>query len=42
VEFGHTGAHLLVEHERHTAGVLELEVGPEVVCHGVQFEPGLA
>jgi hypothetical protein len=42
VELGHTGAHLLVEHGRHTAGVLELELGPEVVCHGVQFEPGLA
>ncbi len=32
----------LVEHGRHTAGVLELEVGPGVTCHAVQFEPGLA
>jgi hypothetical protein len=37
-----TGAHLLVEHERHAQSVLELELGPGVVCHGVQFEPGLA
>ena len=41
-ELSHTGAHLLVEHDRHTAGVLELEAGPGVVCHGVQFETGLA
>ena len=41
-ELSHTGAHLLVEHERHTAGVLELEPGTGVVCHGVQFEAGLA
>ena len=36
-----TGAHLLVEHERHTEAVLELEPGPGVTCHGVQFEAGL-
>jgi thiol-disulfide isomerase/thioredoxin len=41
-EIGHSGVHPLVEHERHTAGVLELEVGPGLVCHGVQFEAGLA
>jgi hypothetical protein len=39
---GWTGAHLLVEHPRHTEAVLELELGPGVACHGVQFEPGLA
>ncbi len=37
-----TGAHLLVEHDRHTAAVLEVVPGPGVTCHGVQFEPGLA
>ena len=37
-----TGAHLLVEHERHTEAVLELELSPGVTCHGVQFEAGLA
>jgi hypothetical protein len=36
-----TGCHLLVEHDRHTEGVLELEVGDGVTCHGIQFEPGL-
>jgi hypothetical protein len=39
---GWTGAHLLVEHPRHTEAVLELELGPGIACHGVQFEPGLA
>lgn len=38
----HAGCHLLVEHERHSAGVLELEVGDGVVCHAVQFTAGLA
>jgi hypothetical protein len=36
------GAFELVEHERHTAGVLELEVGPGVTCHATCFTPGLA
>jgi hypothetical protein len=39
---GWTGAHLLVEHPRHTEAVLEFDLGPGVACHGVQFEPGLA
>src|SRR3954468_11777018 len=38
----YTGAHLLVAHEHHEAGVLELELGPHVVCHAVCFTPGLA
>jgi hypothetical protein len=38
----HAGCYLLVEHDRHTAGVLELEVGGDVVCHAVQFTAGLA
>jgi hypothetical protein len=41
IDIGCTGVHPLVEHDRHTAGVLELEVGPGLTCHAVQFEPGL-
>jgi hypothetical protein len=36
------GAHLLVAHDRHTAGVLELEVGEGVTAHATCFTPGLA
>jgi len=39
---GHTGAHALVEHERHTAGELALEPGSGLVCHATCFTPGLA
>ena len=45
--FGHTfevtypGAYPLVEHERHTVGVVDLELGPKVRCHGVCFVPGV-
>jgi hypothetical protein len=42
IEIGLTGAHPLVEHDRHTEGVLELDVGPGLTCHAVQFEAGLA
>ncbi len=38
----HAGCFALVEHERHMAGVLELEVGDGVTCHAVQFSAGLA
>lgn len=38
----HPGAYSLIEHERHAAGVLELEVGPGVTCHATCFTPGLA
>ncbi len=37
----HAGCFALVEHERHSAGVLELEVGDDVTCHAVQFAAGL-
>jgi hypothetical protein len=37
----HAGCHLLVEHERHATGRLELEVGDGVVCHAVQFTAGV-
>lgn len=38
----HPGCYPLVAHPRHTAGVLELEVGDGVVCEAVCFTPGLA
>ena len=38
----HPGAYPLIEHERHAAGVLELEPGAGVECHAVCFTPGLA
>ena len=42
VEVAHSGCFALVEHARHTAATLELDVGEDVVCHAVQFTPGLA
>ena len=36
------GAYQLIAHDRSTAGVLELDVGPGVTCHAVCFTPGLA
>jgi hypothetical protein len=42
IEIGFTGVHPLVEHDRHTAAVLELELSPGLTCHAVQFEPGPA
>jgi hypothetical protein len=38
----HPGCVLLVEHEHHTAGVLELGVGPGVEVYATCFTPGLA
>jgi AhpC/TSA family len=38
----HPGCVLLVEHERHTAAVLELEPGAGVTCYATCFTPGLA
>jgi hypothetical protein len=37
----HPGAYPLVEHEHHTSGVLELDVGDGVRCHAVCFTPGV-
>jgi hypothetical protein len=37
----HPGCYPLVEHDRHTEGVLELEVGDGVTCHAVCFTPGV-
>jgi AhpC/TSA family len=38
----HPGCVELVHHERHTAGVLELEPGPDVEVYATCFTPGLA
>ena len=38
----HPGCYPLVEHDRHTAGVLDLKVGAGVTCHAVCFTPGVA
>ncbi len=38
----HPGAYPLIEHDRHTAGSLELEIGPGVRCYATCFTPGLA
>jgi hypothetical protein len=38
----HPGAYPLLEHERHTSGVLELELGPGVRCLATCFTPGIA
>ncbi len=42
VALGHPGAHLLIRHERHEAGVLELEPGPGLEVYATSFGPGLA
>jgi thiol-disulfide isomerase/thioredoxin len=41
VAVDHPGAYALIEHERHTEGVLELRVGKGVTCHAVSFTPGV-
>jgi len=38
----HPGAYPLIEHERHTTAVLELEIGTGVECLATCFTPGLA
>jgi hypothetical protein len=38
----HPGAYPLIEHERHTHGVLGLELGPGVRCLATCFTPGIA
>jgi hypothetical protein len=42
LRIGHPGAYALVEHPHHTRGVLDVEVGPGVTCHGTCFTPGVA
>jgi hypothetical protein len=41
LQVAHPGAYPLVEHDRHTAGVLSLEVGPGVSCLATCFTPGI-
>jgi thiol-disulfide isomerase/thioredoxin len=41
LEVSHPGAYPLIEHDRHTAGLLELEVGPGVECYATCFTPGV-
>jgi thiol-disulfide isomerase/thioredoxin len=36
------GARLLLRHPRSTASVLELDVGPGLICHATCFSPGIA
>lgn len=38
----HPGAYQLIEHERHTAGVLDLQLGGAARCIATCFMPGLA
>jgi hypothetical protein len=37
----HPGAYQLLDHDRHTATVLELEIGPDVRCDATCFTPGV-
>ena len=39
---GAPGCYALVEHAHHTAGVLDLRIGPGVTCHATCFTPGVA
>jgi hypothetical protein len=41
VRVEYPGCYALIEHPRHTAGTLELDVGPGVTCHAVCFTPGV-
>ncbi len=38
----HAGAYPVIEHERHTAGIVELEIGTGVECIATCFTPGVA
>ncbi|HEY4429045.1 MAG TPA: DipZ protein [Solirubrobacteraceae bacterium] len=42
ISVSHPGAYPLLEHDRHTAGLLELAIGPGVRCLATCFTPGLA
>jgi thiol-disulfide isomerase/thioredoxin len=41
-EVTHPGAYPLIEHDRHTVGNIELEIGPGVRCYATCFTPGVA
>ncbi|HEX4562910.1 MAG TPA: DipZ protein [Solirubrobacteraceae bacterium] len=42
IDVTHPGAYALIEHERHTAGAIEVTPGAGVRCHATCFLPGLA
>ena len=42
LEVAHPGAFALIEHPRHTQGVVQLELGSGVRCHATCFTPGVA
>ncbi|HEV3283855.1 MAG TPA: DipZ protein [Solirubrobacteraceae bacterium] len=42
VTITHPGAYPLLEHARHTVGVLEIEIGPGVECVATCFTPGVS
>ncbi len=42
LEVSHPGAYPLIEHERHTQGMLEMSIGHGVSCLATCFTPGLA
>jgi hypothetical protein len=42
IEITHPGAYCLIEHERHTASVLDLQIGEGVQCLATCFTPGVA
>jgi hypothetical protein len=42
LDISHAGAYPLLEHDRHTAGLLELEIGPGLSCLATCFTPGVA
>jgi thiol-disulfide isomerase/thioredoxin len=42
IAVSHPGAYLLIEHDRHTAGVVELEPSAGLRCLATCFTPGLA
>jgi hypothetical protein len=42
LEISHPGAYPLIEHDRHTLGVLDLDVGTGVGCPATCFTPGIA
>jgi thiol-disulfide isomerase/thioredoxin len=42
ITVAHPGAYQLIEHDRHTAGVLELELSAGLRCLATCFTPGLA
>jgi hypothetical protein len=42
IDVTHPGVYPLIEHPRHTTGVLDLDVPDGVTCHAVSFTPGVA